>query len=372
VYTEIVKILEGGLDGDREKVKNYAMVLAKSLDADGETALARKVRRTLSSKKGTLAGLDSLGTQPVDSETRMGLIEVSMPLVQERDLIFNLSTARVLDDFIAGFQKRDQLMKNGLAMSNSLLLYGPPGCGKTSTAERIASGVGLPLVTARLDGLVSSLLGSTAKNIRKVFDFAASRDCVLFLDEFDVIAKLRDDKNELGELKRVVNSLLQNIDAFPHDNILIAATNHQELLDSAIWRRFSTVLSLDKPDSVTIRQLVRKFLADVGGSALLNPSKGMDSFFEAFDGLSHSDIRTVIFSAARNAVIESRPRITRSLVLKEIYFHLHHSFSDEKNMLEFLLAHGATQQDVHSSLGISMRIIQQMNKRVAMNGEHDA
>src|SRR3712207_5844920 len=108
----------------------------------------------------------------------------------------------------------------------------------------ISMETGLPLITARLDGMISSLLGSTAKNIRKIFDFASRQECILFLDEFDVIAKIRDDKNETGELKRVVNSLIQNIDVFSRDSIIIAATNHHELLDPAIWRRFNRVLSI--------------------------------------------------------------------------------------------------------------------------------
>ena len=129
----------------------------------------------------------------------------------------------------------------------SLLLYGPPGCGKTSIAYYLAHRLGLPLVTARLDALISSLLGNTAKNLRRVFDFANRQPCVLFLDEFDAIAKARDDQHELGELKRVVNSLLQNMDTYCQHGVLIAATNHQELLDDAIWRRFQTVIEVPKP-----------------------------------------------------------------------------------------------------------------------------
>ena len=129
------------------------------------------------------------------------------------------------------------------------------------------------MVTARLDGLVSSLLGSTAKNIRKVFDYASKRECILFLDEFDVIAKLRDDKNELGELKRVVNSLLQNIDGFNNDSILIAATNHHELLDPAIWRRFSTIAALEKPLWDEIVRYLNTLLASKSTDFISNDKK---------------------------------------------------------------------------------------------------
>ena len=115
----------------------------------------------------------------------------------------------------------------------------PAGNGKESPRALHRAGVGPGLYVARLDGLISSFLGSTSKNIRALFDFAAKTPCVLFLDEFDAIAKLRGDSQELGELKRVVNSFIQNLDTLGNQSIVIAATNHQELLDSAIWRRFS-------------------------------------------------------------------------------------------------------------------------------------
>ena len=138
-------------------------------------------------------------------------------------------------------------MPDCLSASLSLLMYGPPGTGKSRLARHIAKELGLDLYVARLDGLISSFLGSTSKNIRALFDFAARTPCVLFLDEFDAIAKLRGDSQELGELKRVVNSFIQNLDTLGSHSIVIAATNHQELLDSAVWRRFSYRLALEFP-----------------------------------------------------------------------------------------------------------------------------
>ena len=214
MYTEIVKIIEGGLVNDKEKVINYSTVLAKNLEDQGQKALAQKIRSVLLKRKGTFTSLDSFATKPVDSESRMDIVEVSSQKIEESQVILNKYSYQAIDNFVESYKRRDDLLKYGLDVPNSLLLYGPPGCGKTTVAKYISSITELPLVTARLDGLVSSLLGSTAKNIRKIFDYAAKRECILFLDEFDVLAKLRDDKNELGELKRVVNSLIQNIDNF--------------------------------------------------------------------------------------------------------------------------------------------------------------
>ena len=144
-----------------------------------------------------------------------------------------------VNEFLSIAKSYAQADVHGLTTSLSFLMYGPPGTGKSRLARYIAQELGLDLYVARLDGLISSFLGSTSKNIRALFDFAAKTPCVLFLDEFDAIAKLRGDSQELGELKRVVNSFIQNLDTLGNQSIVIAATNHQELLDSAIWRRFS-------------------------------------------------------------------------------------------------------------------------------------
>src|SRR5438477_8302827 len=124
-------------------------------------------------------------------------------------------------------------------MPSRMLIHGPPGTGKTQTARWITGQLSLPLLTVRCDTLVSSLLGQTSKNLRRVFEHAVQRPCVLFLDEFDALASARGNERDVGELQRVVISLLQNVDALPDNTILIAATNHEQLLDPAVWRRFA-------------------------------------------------------------------------------------------------------------------------------------
>jgi AAA+ superfamily predicted ATPase len=180
-------------------------------------------------------------------------------------------------------------------------MYGPPGTGKSRLARYIAKELGLDLYIARLDGLISSFLGSTSKNIRALFDFAAKTPCVLFLDEFDAIAKLRGDSQELGELKRVVNSFIQNLDTLGSHSIVIAATNHQELLDSAVWRRFSYRLALDFPTADLREKMWTTFCV-----GLEFTEREFALLVDLSEGFSGSDIREVYVRLRRRQVTKQQ------------------------------------------------------------------
>ena len=302
---EIGKIVEGALRHDQVKVLNYTKQLIAKLEEDGEKRAAAKFKKILETQNEmTLSAMGSTRelAVPVDSESRTTLADVIYPDANKTSVILSRSNTEKLDSFILSYQNADKLNSLGIGVSNTLLLYGPPGCGKTKCAYLIAKKLNLPLVIARLDSLISSYLGTTAKNIRTLFEFSQKMPCVLFLDEFDAIAKARDDSNELGELKRVVNSLLQNVDAMSSDSLLLAATNHEQLLDSAVWRRFDYKLEIELPDANAIVEMIDLF---TNGSIEFS-AKEKRELATAFSGLSGANIEEIIKKAFRNAIVHEK------------------------------------------------------------------
>ena len=185
---------------------------------------------------------------PRDKDSLLELFEIIESDVALNEIILPVSQRAILDQIIEEQKNANKLIEHNMVPVNRLLLCGPPGTGKTMTAKALGHELELPIAYVRLDGLVSSYLGQTSANLRKVFDSVKNQRVILFLDEFDAIAKKRDDSNELGELKRVVTTLLQNFDNMPENVFLIAATNHEHLLDPAIWRRFNVTITLDLPN----------------------------------------------------------------------------------------------------------------------------
>lgn len=307
--SELFRIINGALRLDIDKVRNYTAFLADKLEKAGDTASAARLRKMLEESDQQLrpAGVAFAKALPVDSESRFPLIErINLKALSEPPLVLEQAQWDTVNEFLSIAKSYAQADVLGISTSLSLLLYGPPGTGKSRLARHIASELSLDLYVARLDGLISSFLGSTSKNIRALFDFAAKTPCILFLDEFDAIAKLRGDGQELGELKRVVNSFIQNLDSLGGQSIVIAATNHHELLDSAIWRRFGYRLSLDYPSADSRRQMWQLSMGD-----LALTDRALELLVDLSEGFSGSDIHEVCLRMQRRRITsEQAPNLS--------------------------------------------------------------
>ncbi|NJP41657.1 ATP-binding protein [Oscillospiraceae bacterium HV4-5-C5C] len=275
----IANIIAAHCSGDESKFKTAVDELAADEDKKGNVRVsslilaAYKGDRTAAQKMPDVSMLQESGftTQsagggtsyaPRDKDSHLELYDIVEPSISLDDVILPAKQKQLLLQILDEQKENAKLAAHNLPAANRLLLCGPPGCGKTMTANAIANELGLPMAYVRLDGLVSSYLGQTSVNLRKVFSSMENKPMVLFLDEFDAIAKKRDDGNELGELKRVVTALLQNFDNMPDNVFLIAATNHEHLLDPAIWRRFNYVINLGYPDDEQRAVLIEKWLSE--------------------------------------------------------------------------------------------------------------
>lgn len=358
--TELIKIIEGGLERNPEKVKSYAKLISEKLRETGEEKFADRINNLLNKKTIHPVYLDEFLSKPMDNDSRLPMVDIDIDTKTE-DVVLPPIVKNKIEDYIQSLSQRDKFSQLGLNLPESLLLFGPPGCGKTTIAHYISERTGLPLVTAKLDGLISSLLGSTAKNIRKIFEYAQERPCILFLDEFDAIAKARNDSQEVGELKRVVNSLLQNIDTFNENNILIAATNHEKLLDPAVWRRFTNQIEVPKPTEDEIPELLKLYLKSVNVD-FIEDIKKIKTISEILNGLSPSDIKAICFNGIKRSILKNEDSLSYPTFLYQCYIsNGYHNDLDE--LILFLNAKGVSQINISKTLDISQRQVRNILQR---------
>lgn len=197
-------------------------------------------------------------TMPVDEESRLTLLKAPNEKIVSKPLLSS-QIEDSLDQIILERKHIDRLKALGLQPTRSAIFVGPPGVGKTLTASWLAQKLGVPFYVLDLTAVMSSYLGKSGNNLRAALDFAKKGPCVLLLDEIDSIAKKRSDDSDVGELKRLVTVILQEVDEWPSSSLLLAATNFAELIDPALWRRFDLVLNFEKPDSESIKEAIKRF-----------------------------------------------------------------------------------------------------------------
>ena len=236
---------------------------------------------------------------PVDADTRLRLMRVETNPRLDHDPVFSPDLADSLNQLIKERQNPDALFRVGLEPARTVLFLGPPGVGKTMAAHWFAQQLKKPLVILDLAAVMSSYLGRTGSNVRRVLEYAKHADCVLLLDELDAIAKRRDDREEIGELKRLVTVLIQQIDDWPSSTALLGATNHPDLLDPAIWRRFELHVNFPLPDEIGVAQFIENLLAPYFPPA----KKWAGVLGIIFAGRSFSDIERDLLTARRNAAL---------------------------------------------------------------------
>ena len=249
----LVSLVRAGAAGDRREITTAVEAIIAEERAKQHNVLADRLARALRSNgNGTRAGY----TAPEPTTRVRDYVAEAMPRKRLEDLFLSDPCERACRELIEEQHRAGLLRSQSLEPRHRVLLVGPPGNGKTSLAEALAEALAVSFFVVRYDAIIGSFLGETASRLRRVFDYARTTPCVLFFDEFDAVGKERGDVNETGEIKRVVTSLLMQVDDLPSYTVVVAASNHSELLDRAVWRRFQIRLELPAPEQT---QLARYF-----------------------------------------------------------------------------------------------------------------
>jgi SpoVK/Ycf46/Vps4 family AAA+-type ATPase len=304
---------------------------------------------------------------PVDLDSRLQLLRVENSGV-EIEPVLSKSIADHIQQILTERKNPHSLIQHGLHPTKSVLFTGPPGVGKTLAAKWIASKLNRPLLILDLAAVMSSFLGRTGNNIRFVLDYAKNTECVLLLDELDAIAKRRDDNSEIGELKRLVTVLLQEIDDWPSTGLLIAATNHPALLDPAVWRRFELVINFEYPTSAQIELLINRLL-----SPYVEDHRLWSKILSyAFKGKSFSEIERLINLLRKYTAISGKPIIENI----ETLINTNSGFTHEQKieLAATLTEQGiVSQRRAHEITGVARETIRShVNEKTSKGGVKNA
>jgi SpoVK/Ycf46/Vps4 family AAA+-type ATPase len=358
---DLAQLARLALVGRQQDIQAYVQRLARRY-RDSLPDLAKQLNALLQESPTRQSPLrrEVAAPMPVDLESRLQLLRIEQNPSLDIEPIWEPPVAAALKQVVSERQRIEELAKQGLLPTRSLIFTGPPGVGKSLAARWIARELGRPLLTLDLSAVMSSFLGRTGANVRHVLDYAKGVDCVLLLDELDSIAKRRDDASDVGELKRLVTVLLQEIDDWPSTGLLIAATNHSDLLDPAVWRRFELRIEFPMPTDAAVRKAVDIFLGT--GDA---PLQWRDALSVTLRGLSFSDIERELMLARRSAVVHHEPlEDALGRVVKNRVDPL--ARRERGQIALWLTEAGISQRQVHELTGVSRDTIRKNTKSGAV------
>lgn len=297
------QLIKSGIEGDSDSFRQVSEAVIQEERQKQHTMLANDLERILYGSDPAKGGsahrpLTVVKDIPLDKERNLPLVEIKEPVRNLQDIVLSTTNMQLLERVLHEYNREEILRTWGMRPVERVLFCGPPGCGKTLSAEVLAYELNRPLCIIRLDSVVSSFLGETSANLRKVLDFIQSAPMVVLFDEFDALAKERSDNAEHGELKRVVNTFLQMLDSYQGPSLIIAATNHENMLDSAIWRRFEEVLVFALPTVAQIKKLLQVKLRGVRREFELTTD-----VIAMFKTISHADIERILRRAIKDMVL---------------------------------------------------------------------
>ena len=310
----IVALLQSHIDGDEDRFLSVATQLAAHEARQGHGKLAQELRELVDAAKGKRATVARRGAGPVPlaqpKGELAGLLEARYSDVRLSSMVLKPELDERLARVLREQRQQERLRARGLAPRRKLLLVGPPGAGKTMTAAALAGELKLPLFTVLYDGLIGKLMGETATRLRLVFDAVAMQRGVYFFDEFDAIGAQRAGPNDVGEIRRVLNSFLQFLENDDGPSLIVAATNHPELLDKALYRRFDDVISYDLPDPSVVQGILEARLATFD----LKPIEWAP-VLESAAHLSQAEVARAADEAAKVAVLDGHDGVTTATLL---------------------------------------------------------
>lgn len=309
----LIKLVRASVAGDQSALRAAVETIIAEEKHKQHTVLADRLTRAMQTNgNGINKHLSSSVSKPAH-KGREFIAEIT-PRRSLRDMVLSKTCRRAVDQLVEEQQRSSLLRAHGLDPRHRLLLAGPPGNGKTSLAEAIAESLAVPFFVVRYEAMIGSYLGETAGRLGRVFDYVRTTPCVLFFDEFDAVGKERGDIHETGEIRRVVTSLLLNIDELPSYALVIAATNHSELLDRAVWRRFQLRLRLPAPGEQELTKYFNRFLASFDRRSGISAH----TIAKRLGAISYAEAEEFTLDVCRRDVMTMKERPLKSTIEEQL------------------------------------------------------